>query len=385
MARQDTHPYVSGTVDTCAEPVIGWKRFHEGDVRGVTTIARVAQEAGVGVGTVSRVINGSAAVSEATRRRVLDVVAELGYEPNATARALSTGRTRSVGVIAPFFTRSSIIERLRGVAPALAGAGYQLILFDVERPEQRDAAFRSLIGRVDGLLSISLAPEPADRQRLAAAGVPVVLVDQAHDDLPTVVVDDVEGGRMATAHLLELGHERIAFAGDTVDGVHGASASSRRCVGYQRALASAGLPVRPELVKLRPHGRETVAIARDLLGLASPPTAIFASSDLQALTMIDALEAQGVRVPEDISVVGFDDVELARYAGLTTVAQPLELSGRRGAELLLRALDGDDLPKRRQNLPLELVVRGTTAPPKANSAFSKRAPRRGAEHVSGMT
>ena len=124
----------------------------------MTTIAKVAQEAGVGVGTVSRVLNGSAAVSEPTRRRVLHVVAELGYEPNATARALSTGRTRSVGVIAPFFTRSSVIQRLRGVAPALTGAGYQLILVDVERPEQRDAAFRSLIGRVDGLLSISLPP-----------------------------------------------------------------------------------------------------------------------------------------------------------------------------------------------------------------------------------
>src|SRR5918992_4435226 len=143
----------------------------------VTTIARVAQEAGVGVGTVSRVINGSTAVSEETRRRVLEVVAELGYQPNATAGALSTGRTRAVGVIAPFFTRPSVIERLRGVAPMLAAAGYQLVLFDVERPEQRDAAFRSLIGRVDGLLCISLAPEAAELERLAAAGMPVVLVD----------------------------------------------------------------------------------------------------------------------------------------------------------------------------------------------------------------
>ena len=361
--------------------MIGWKRFHEGALEGLTTIARVAQEAGVGVGTVSRVINGSSAVSEATRRRVLDVVAELGYEPNATARALSTGRTRSVGVIAPFFTRSSIIERLRGVAPELAGAGYQLILFDVERPEQRDAAFRSLIGRVDGLLSISLVPDAADLQRLAAAGVPVVLVDQAHDRLPSVLVDDVAGGRMATEHLLELGHERIAFAGDTVDGVHGASASSRRCVGYQRALANAGLAVSPELVKLRPHGRETTAIARDLLALANPPTAIFAASDLQALSMIDVLEALGARVPEDFSVVGFDDVELARYAGLTTVAQPLEVSGRRGAQLLLRALDGEDLPER-QELPLELVIRGTTASPRANSAFGPTAPGKSAAHLS---
>ena len=223
----------------------------------MTTIARVAQEAGVGVGTVSRVINGSASVSEATRRRVLDVVAELGYEPNATARALSTGRTRSVGVIAPFFTRPSVIERLRGVAPLLATSGYQLVLFDVERPEQRTDVFRSVIGRVDGLLSISLAPPKAELRRLAAAGIPVVLVDQAHDGVPTVDPSTTSrGGRLATKHLLELGHRRIAFAGDTVDGVHGASASSRRCVGYQRALGDAGVPVRPDLVRLRPHGRE---------------------------------------------------------------------------------------------------------------------------------
>jgi DNA-binding LacI/PurR family transcriptional regulator len=316
----------------------------------------------VGVGTVSRVINGSAAVSEATRQRVLDVVADLGYEPNATARALSTGRTRSIGVIAPFFTRSSVIERLRGVAPMLAGAGYQLILFDVESAAQRNSAFRSVIGRVDGLLSISLAPSAGDLRRLEGAGVPVVLIDNTHDRLPTINVDDVEGGRMATAHLLELGHRQIAFAGDTVDGVHGASASSRRCVGYQRALGDAKVPVRPELVKLRPHGREAAALARDLLNLAHPPTAVFAASDLQALAMIEAFEELGKRVPQDLSVVGFDDVELARYAGLTTVAQPLARSGMRGAELLLAALDGTEVPEPKQHLPLELVVRGTTRP-----------------------
>jgi len=330
----------------------------------VTTIARVAQEAGVGVGTVSRVINGSAAVSEGTRRRVLEVVADLGYEPNATARALSTGRTRSVGVIAPFFTRPSVIERLRGVAPLLAASGYQLVLFDVERPEQRTGVFRSVIGRVDGLLTISLAPPKAELRRLAAAGIPVVLVDHAHESVATVTVDDLEGGRMATEHLLTLGHRRIAFAGDTVDGVHGASASSRRCAGYQRALADAGVPLRPELVKLRPHGRHAAEIADELFALAAPPTAVFAASDLQALAMIEALEALGRRVPDDLSVVGFDDVELARYAGLTTVAQPLQDSGTRGAELLLSALEGDDVLQARQHLSLELVVRGTTAPPR---------------------
>src|ERR671921_1506808 len=335
-----------------------------GGAGGVTTITRVAQEAGVGVGTVSRVINGSAAVSEATRRRVLEVVAELGYEPNATARALSTGRTRSVGVIAPFFTRPSVIERVRGVAPLLATAGYQLVLFDVERPEQRTGVFRSVIGRVDGLLTISLAPAKAELRRLAAAGIPVVLVDHAHESVATVTVDDVEGGRMATEHLLSLGHRRIAFAGDSDDGVHGASASLRRCAGYQRALADAGVPLRPELVKLRPHGRQAAEVAHELLTLATPPTAVFAASDLQALAMIEALEALGRRVPDDLSVVGFDDVELARYAGLTTVSQPLEFSGTRGAELLLSALEGEGVLQARQHLSLELVVRGTTAPPR---------------------
>jgi len=329
----------------------------------VTTIARVAQEAGVGVGTVSRVINGSTAVSEATRRRVLEVVAELGYEPNATARALSTGRTRSVGVIAPFFTRPSVIERLRGVAPLLAGSGYQLILIDVESAEQREAAFRSLIGRVDGLLSVTIAPGPADLERLAAAGVPVVLIDSTHPRLPSVTVDDVAGGRMAVDHLLALGHRRIAFAGDIVDEVHGSSASRRRCTGYRAALAAAGLAAREELVAIRPHGHGAAEIVEQLLGLDEPPTAIFAASDQQALAVLDAVTDLGLRVPEDFSVVGFDDVELARYAGLTTVAQPLAVSGTRGAKLLLSSLEGSEIPTPRQHLPLELVVRDTTAPP----------------------
>jgi DNA-binding LacI/PurR family transcriptional regulator len=307
-------------------------------------------------------------VSDATRRRVLDVVAELGYEPNAAARALSTGRTRTIGVVAPFFTRSSVIERLRGIAPRLAADGYQMILFDVERPEQRDAAFRSLIGRVDGLLSISLAPSTADLDRLEAAGVSVVLVDHDHEHLPVVIVDDVEGGRIAVRHLLELGHRRIAFAGDTEDGVHGFPASSRRRVGYQEAIATAGLELSKDLVRVRPHGHASGgAIARELLSLREPPTAIFAASDMQALSLIEAAQGLGVKVPEELSVIGFDDIEVSRYAGLTTVAQPLGESGVRGAELLLADLAGgagaEGDPARVVRLALRLVRRDTTAPP----------------------
>src|SRR5215218_5871842 len=144
-----------------------------------TTIARVAEEAGVGVGTVSRVLNGSPAVSAATRRRVLEAIATLDYQPSPAARALSTGRSHAVGVVAPFFTQPSVIERLRGVSRALTGQGWQLILFDVEQATQRRATFRSLAvrGTVDGVLSISLAPTDQEARRLESGGVPIVLLD----------------------------------------------------------------------------------------------------------------------------------------------------------------------------------------------------------------
>jgi LacI family transcriptional regulator len=324
------------------------------------TISEVARHAGVGVATVSRVLNGSPAVRDETRRRVLDAIAELGYAPNPAARALSTGRTLSIGVVAPFFTRPSVMERLRGVSHVLAGAGYRLVLFDVERPGQDAELFRTLPGGLDGLLSISLCPLDADLARFEAAGMPVVLVDHPDQRLPGVYTDDVAGGRLATEHLLSLGHRRIAFLGDFEHNYHGFTSSATRRTGYERALAAAGFAVDPELVRRAAHGREAAAaLTRELLALEQPPTAIFAASDTQAMGVLEAAEALGADVPGDLSVVGYDDIELARYAGLTTVAQPLEESGVRGAELLLAALAGAATGGRQ--LSVELVIRATTA------------------------
>ena len=326
----------------------------------MATIAEVARHAGVGVATVSRVLNGSPAVREQTRQRVLDTIAELGYAPNPAARALSTGRTLSVGVVAPFFTRPSVIERLRGISHVLAGAGYRMVLFDVERPGQDAEFFRTLPGGLDGLLSISLCPPDADLDRFAAAEVPVVLVDYPHERLPSVHTDDVAGGRTATEHLLELGHERIAFLGDFEHNYHGFTSSAMRRVGYQEALCSAGLEVDLELVRRASHGREPAAVlTRELLEMTDPPTAIFAASDTQAMGVLEAADELGVAVPDDLAVVGYDDIETARYAGLTTIAQPLEESGAVGAHLLLSALEGGQTSGRQ--LPVRLVVRSSTA------------------------
>ncbi len=334
----------------------------------MSTIASVAALAGVGVGTVSRVLNDSSSVSGSTRIRVLEAIEALDYEPSAAARALSTGRTGSIGVVAPFLTEPSVVERLRGVTHRLASSGYQVTLFDVERPEQGDAALRSLAvkGRVDGLLVVSLPPTGAQLERLETAGVLVVLVDRRVEGATAVFTDDEAGGRLATEHLLRLGHERIAFVGDTENGPFGFTSSEARRRGYEAALAGAGIAKHPEYVRRGPHRRDAARVAAgELLALAAPPTAIFAASDHQALGVLEAATMAGIDVPGRLSVIGFDDIELARYCGLTTVAQPLEASGARGAELLLDALGGgapDSL-----ELRLELQVRSTTASPAGRS------------------
>jgi DNA-binding LacI/PurR family transcriptional regulator len=284
-------------------------------------------------------------------------------------------------VIAPFFTRPSVMERLRGVSGVLAEARHQLVLFDVERPG--DERLGGLTGGLDGLLVVSLAPPADAMRRLAATGRPVVLVDQAHDRLPAVHTDDVAGGRLATGHLLELGHRRIAFLGDAEANNYGFTSSARRRAGYEEAMHAAGIELEPALMARGDHGREAAAaMTRELLGAEQPPTAIFAASDTQAVGVLETASALGVSVPGDLSIVGYDDIELARYAGLTTVSQPLEESGRLAAELLLAALAGE--PARGRQLEIDLVVRMTTGPARrkhGRASSGRRATRRERQRV----
>ena len=327
-----------------------------------STIAAVAAEAGVGVGTVSRVLNGSPSVSEDTRRRVLEAIATLDYQPSAVARALSTGRTHAVAVVAPFFTQPSVVERLRGVSRALSEARHQLILIDVERPEQRRDVFRSasIRGRYDALLTVSLAPTDSEARRLEAAGLPVVLIDRTHAALPTITVDDVTGGRLAAEHLLARGHRDIAFIGDEAQNAFGFDSSARRHEGFAAALDEAGVTLSPDRVLLRRHGREPArAAAVELFARSERPSAIFATSDIQAIGVLEAAQEAGLRVPEDLSVIGFDDVEAATYVRLTTVAQPLRESGALGVRMVLRRLEGEQVES--IQLDLQVIDRGSTA------------------------
>lgn len=331
------------------------------------TIYDVAKQAGVGIGTVSRVLNESPQVRAETRQRVLVAIDALGYRPSPIAQRLSLRKTLSIGVVAVFFTRPSVVERLRGIEAIIAESEYDLIVYNIETPARRDSCFRSIAAghRVDGVIVISLSPNDEDVVRWAKAGVPIVLVDNHHPTLNCVMIDDVAGGYEATKHLVELGHRRIAFVGDPLHTEFDFSSSRDRLAGLRQALADHGIPFPEEYHQAGEHGREPARhLTHRLLSLPNPPSAIFAASDTQALGAMQAAREAGIRVPEDLSVIGYDDVEVAEYLNLTTMHQPLLDSGRLGIELLLRLIEDPEAELICEQLPVYLVQRTTTAPPK---------------------
>lgn len=334
-----------------------------------TTIRDVAKKAGVGVGTVSRVLNNSAGVSESTRQKVLQAIEELDYRPSPVARRLSTGgRSMAIGIIIPYFTRPAFVGRLQGVEAVLANSPYDLILYNTETPERRDHVFYRipLERRVDGLLIISLNLPQQCIDLCNRFKIPIVLVDSEHPDHTSISIDDIDGGSQVIRHLVELGHRKIAYISDLPDELFGSQASRKRLEGMKKVLAAEGISFNPAYHKQGAHSRVVAhELTHELLSLNEPPTAIFAASDTQALGVIEAVQQRGLRVPEDISVVGYDDIEVAKYVGLTTVHQPLAESGEEGITSLLNLLDHDygAVEPVFHKLPVELVVRESTAPP----------------------
>ena len=330
------------------------------------TIRDVAKKANVGVGTVSRVINDSPAVREETRLKVQAAIDELDYIPNPIARRLSTGQTLTIGVILPYLTMPSYIERLRGVQNTLADSEYDLVLFAIENPTQRDAYFQnlSLKSKVDGVLLISLPPNDEQAHHLASSNIPTVLVDAFHPELCCIYPDDIQGGRIATQHLIDLGHHRIAYLSDYLRTPFHPS-MRLRYQGYRETLDEAGIAYNPDYQIEGERGRINARVmARKLLSLDTPPTAVFAASDSHAIGTMEAAAEMGCRVPEDLSVIGYDDIRDAEYVNLTTIDQHLEQSGGEGAKMLLELLANPRHHDRlEQTLAVDLVIRDTTAPP----------------------
>ncbi|GIV96773.1 MAG: LacI family transcriptional regulator [Herpetosiphonaceae bacterium] len=342
--------------------------------RNKPTIFDVARKAGVGIGTVSRVLNGAPNVKQATRERVLQVIEELGYRPSHAARQLATSRTFTIGVIVPFITRAFFVEVLRGVEQVIAGTAYNLVIYNVETPRQRAYYLEQLpfLGRIDGLLIISLPLRQRDVEQLLRNGPPTVLIDEYHPALTSVQSDNTAGARMAIEHLLRLGHERIAVIGDTLNHPLGFRINRERLGSYRRTLELHHIAVRDEYQRWsEEYGREGgKLLANELLSLTERPTAIFALNDMMALGVLEAARDAAIQVPQDLAVIGYDDIELASYLNLTTVRQPMSEMGRRGATLLLNILADGSEQVIHQRLPVELVIRGTTAPSSKQQAHS---------------
>jgi DNA-binding LacI/PurR family transcriptional regulator len=339
----------------------------------VATIQDVASAAGVAASTVSRYLNGQLRVSPATEARVLDAVRTLGYVPNAQAKNLARRRSGVVGFVVPDIANPYFGAIADHVVEAVERRGLLVLLCSTRSEAVKEASYIDLLasGAIDGMLYLGSFRW---NERLAAAirgGLPVVVVDEPIAGLPdvhTVVMDDYAGGFQAASYLVALGHHRIAF----VSGPAELGSVQERRRGYCDALVKGGIDP-DEQLHLAGHFTEQFgmsALSR-LLAAGEPPTAAFVASDYIALGMLSAAEAHGIRVPEDLSVVGFDDIRFSQYVRprLTTIRSPVERLAQTGAELLFDRLTAavagarQDTPARTEVLPVELIVRESAAPP----------------------
>jgi LacI family transcriptional regulator, repressor for deo operon, udp, cdd, tsx, nupC, and nupG len=336
----------------------------------VTKIDDVARLAGVSTATVSRALRGLPTVSEPTRVRVLDAAERLGYSASPSASRLAGGKTRAIAVVVPRITRWFFGTVVEAAEDTLHQAGYDLLLYNLAGDtEARRRVFRThlLRKRVDAVLVLSLTPTDEEVAALAKLNRPVAVVGATVEGWSSVRIDDIETARIAVRHLVELGHTRIGYVGGSLEEQLDFAAPMDRLNGYRAAMAEAGLAVEPTMEVVGDFTvRGGLAATRLLLDAEPRPTAVFAASDEMAVGAVHAVREIGLRVPEDVSVIGIDDHEMAEFFELTTVAQPVREQGQLAARLLLEALDDDlDDPPTPPSVtvPTRLVVRRTTSPP----------------------
>ncbi len=336
-------------------------------MRERATIDDVARKAGVSVATVSRALRGRPNVAPATRAHILRIAAALDYEAHPQASRLASGRTMTVGLVAPLFGLWYAAQVVAGAESVLAADGYDLLIHAVDTPDNRRrflANTGALRGRVDGLLLVDFFARPEQVRSLHQSGVPAVTVGERIEGFSSLTIDNRRGAEMAVRHLIELGHRRIGLiTGDPIpDDL--SPVPDERAAGYHAALAGAGLPDDPALEcsgGLAIDGG--AASITELLALPSPPTGVFCMSDEMAMGAIGRARELGVRVPEDVSIVGFDDHDLAGAFGLTTIRQPARDMGCWATTMLLDTIEDAAAAPIDREAAVRLVVRNSTAPP----------------------
>ena len=321
------------------------------------TIREVAAQAGVSVATVSKVINGRYGVAADTMARVNAVINDLGYQASLVAQSLRNHRTNVIGILVADLEPFSA-ELLKGAADAIRGSGFEMVVYSAGGLADDHVGWeRRYLSRLSGTLidgAVLVTPTVVD----VNYGAPIVAIDPhtGQSELPTIDSDNLRGGQLATAHLLGLGHRRIAMLSGRPD----LESSRLREQGYRQAMAAAGVPVSEDLILVGGYDAQASAdCTRTLLTSAQPPTAIFAANDVSAIAAIQAAVGLGLRVPAGLSVVGFDNIPESALCAppLTTVNQPIRQMGERSIQLLLRLMRGDHVEDTHITLQTDLVVR----------------------------
>lgn len=339
----------------------------------MASIEEVAKLAGVSTATVSRALSGRGHVSPASRAKVEKAAGQLGYVVSSNASSLASGRTLNIGVVVPFLNRWFFSSVLEGAQQALLRHGYDLTLYNLSGDgQERASVFEHFLmrQRVDAVIAVSLELTPPEVTRLHELGKPLVGVGGPIPGVHTLAIDDGAIAKLATEHLISLGHTRIAHIGGSSEFDLDFHLPSHRRIGYESALTEAGLTVDPRLFAaadfMVPGG---YTAAKQLLGNPrGRPTAIFAASDEMAFGSILAARDLGLSVPGDVSIVGIDDHDLAEFFGLTTVAQFPRVQGERAVDVLMNELEpgrGEVPAPTATPLPYELRVRSSTARPAA--------------------
>lgn len=331
----------------------------------MVTIKDIAKELGISASTVSRALSDSPLVNAETKRAILQVAERLGYQRNELARALVMGSLGAIGLILPDITNPFFSDVARGVGEIADRIGVGVILCNTDERIDRELSYIRLMRRkrVDGLLLCSTTIDAPYLQELALARIPFILVSRlsGQHDVPFVITDDHAGAKLAVEHLVDLGHRNIGFIG----GPENVQASRDRMESYLNVLNENGLAALPDWKSYagftQAAGREA---AQRMLSLPDRPTAIFAANDVTALGVLEVAEGLGLRVPQDLSLVGYDDIIYASLPRiqLTTIAQPAVEMGQIAANWLFEALEHPAIPGLQRTLMPRLVVRSTTAP-----------------------
>ena len=354
------------------------------------TIYDLAREAGVGIGTVSRCLNNHPSVSEQTRAKVLAVVRRLNYQPHAYAQRLASKRTNTISAIIPYFTNYFFVQVLQGVQDKAAEYGFDLILYGVNHPSQAEYYLRRSLhrGHVDGVLFFSMKLPEVYVQKFQQIRLPLVLVDAYHPEFDSIRVKNREGAMEAVRHLIKLGHRNIGMINASLE----TQPAQDRMEGYKLALEEAGIPFRPDRVFMssndrqdgfnREAGMESMGELIRHNPAVDKTTAVFIASDVQAIGALQSASELGVRVPEDLAVVSFDDIELAYHARLTTMRQPMHEMGVLALEKVIARMKDPAAPSAVTSFMPQLIVRHSCGARAASSPTASRGGRIELEEVS---